>query len=187
MDKHISCFVKKIVSSNSVNFAIIEVSSLNSLLLRFQMLLYILALIILIVYFTVFQSVLFIAYKKYCYFYCNMYLSFVILLLQFSNLYIGYRNNVKLCCITHRALSLGEHHYLKSLLSHRLNSYSLRSFFSKSLMLPLFNNMSNSHRSFAYVSPFIWNHLPNTVHSSPTYLSFIKKPKNIFFNKAFIS
>ena len=40
---------------------------------------------------------------------------------------VQYRINFKLCCITHRALSLGEPHYLNSLHIHRLNSHSLRS------------------------------------------------------------
>ena len=64
--------------------------------------------------------------------------------LQFLNLYIGfltvqYRINFKLCCITHRALSLGEPHYLNSLLIYRLNSHSLHSSSFNPLTLPFFN------------------------------------------------
>ena len=55
--------------------------------------------------------------------------------------------NFKLCCITHRALSLEEPHYLNSLLIHRLNSHSLRSSFFNPLTLPFFNKKSNGFRS----------------------------------------
>ena len=104
--------------------------------------------------------------------------------LQYFNLYIGYhavqyRINFKLCCISHRALSLEEPHYLNSLLIHRLNSRYLRSSFFNPLTLPFFNKKSNGFRSFAHAAPFLWNHLPNTIRSSPTYLSF-RKSLNIF-------
>ena len=44
---------------------------------------------------------------------------------------------------------------------------------------------SNGFRSFAHAAPFLWNHLPNTVRSAPTYLSFRKSLKTYFFNQAF--
>ena len=53
MDKHISSVLLKLVSISFVNFAILEVSSQNLLLLYLQMPLYIPALIIVIVFFTV--------------------------------------------------------------------------------------------------------------------------------------
>ena len=108
--------------------------------------------------------------------------------LQFSNLYIGYQFNTVLtlnCCITHRALSLKEPYYLNSLLINRLNSHSLRSSSFNPLTLPIFNKKSNGFRSFAHAAPFLWNHLPNTVRSAPTYLSFRKSLKTYFFNQAF--
>ena len=91
----------------------------------------------------------------------------------------------KLCCITHRALSLKEPHYLNSLLINRLNSHSLRSSSFNPLTLSFFNKKSNGFRSFAHAAPFLWNHLPNTVRSAPTYLSFRKSLKTYFFNQAF--
>ena len=150
--------------------------------------LYIPALIIVIVFFTVCQSTQLIAYKKYK-------TQLLVLLLvplvhhispQFSNLYIGYqfntvRINFKLCCITHRALSLKEPYYLNSLLINRLNSHSLRSSSFNPLTLLFFNKKSNGFRSFAHAAPFLWNHLPNTVRSAPTYLSFRKSLKTYFF------
>ena len=98
---------------------------------------------------------------------------------------VQYRINFKLCCITHRALSLKEPHYLNSLLINRLNSHSLRSSSFNPLTLPFFNKKSNGFRSFAHAAPFLWNHLPNTVRSAPTYLSFRKSLKTYFFNQAF--
>ena len=48
------------------------------------------------------------------------------------------------------------------------------------------NNLSQLiFRSFAHAAPFLWNHLPNTVRSAPTYLSFRKSLKTYFFNQAF--
>ena len=93
---------------------------------------------------------------------------------------VQYRINFKLCCITHRALSLKEPHYLNSLLINRLNSYSLRSSSFNPLTLPFFNKKSNGFRSFAHAASFLWNHLPNTVRSCTYILIFSKQPQNIF-------
>ena len=90
---------------------------------------------------------------------------------------VQYRINFKLCCITHRALSLKEPHYLNSLVINRLNSHFLRSSSFNPLTLPFFNKKSNGFRAFAHAAPFLWNHLPNTVRSAPTYLSFRKSFK----------
>ena len=98
---------------------------------------------------------------------------------------VQYRINCKLCCITHLALSLKEPHYLNSLLINRLNSHSLRSSSFNPLTLPFINKKSNGCRSFAHAAPFLWNHLPNTVRSAPTYLSFRKSLKTYLFNQAF--
>ena len=98
---------------------------------------------------------------------------------------VQYRINFKLCCITHRALSLKEPHYLNSLLINRLNSHSLRSSSFNPLTLPFFNK--NQMVFAAHAAPFLWNHLPNTVRSAPTYLSFWKSLKTYFFNQAFLT
>ena len=97
---------------------------------------------------------------------------------------VRYRINFKLCCITLRALSLGEPHYLNSLLIHKLNSHSLRSSSFNPLTLSFFNKKSNGFRSFTHAASFLWNHLPNTIRSAPTYLSFRKSLKTYFFNQA---
>ena len=47
---------------------------------------------------------------------------------------VMYRMNFKICCLTHRVLSLGEPYYLRSLLTNRLNSYSLRSLYFNPLI-----------------------------------------------------
>ena len=52
---------------------------------------------------------------------------------------ICYRINFKKCCVTHRALFLGEPFYLSTLLSHRLNTHSLRSTSFSPFLLPYFN------------------------------------------------
>ena len=98
---------------------------------------------------------------------------------------VQYRINFKLCCITHRVLSLEGPHYLNSLLIHRLNSHSLCSSSFNPLTLPFFSKKSNGFSSFAHAAPFLWNHLPNTICSAPTYLSFRKSLKTCFFNQAF--
>ena len=68
---------------------------------------------------------------------------------------VKYRISFKLCCITHHALSLGEPHYLNSLLILRLNPHYLRSFSFNPHMLPFFNKMSNGFRSFVYAAQFL--------------------------------
>ena len=130
--------------------------------------LYIPASIIVIAFYMVFQSILFIACKKY------KTLLLVLLhaplvrhiLLLFSSFYIGYLLNTvnfKLCCITHRTLSLREHYYLNSLLIPRLNPHSLRSFSFNPLMFTFFNKcemvsalLLMLHHSFGiiYQTPF---------------------------------
>ena len=65
------------------------------------------------------------------------------------------------------------------------NSHSLRSSSFNPLTLPFFNKKSNGFRSFAHAAPFLWNHLPNTVRSASTYLTFRKSLKTYFFNQAF--
>ena len=127
--------------------------------------------------FMVCQSTQLIAYKKY------KTQLLVLLLVPFVHritpvlkslhrLPVQYRNNFKLCCITHRALSLREPHYLNSLLIHRLNSHSLRSPSFNPRTLSFFNKKSNGFRSFDHAAPFLGNHLPQTVRSAPTYLFF---------------
>ena len=98
---------------------------------------------------------------------------------------VKYRIKFKLCCIIHRTFSLGEHHYLNSLLIPRWNLHSLRSASFNHLILPFFIKNSNGFRSFAYAAPFLWNNLPNIVRSAPTYLSFRKTSKHICLIKHF--
>ena len=87
---------------------------------------------------------------------------------------IFYRINFKICCITHRALSLGKPFYLSTLLTHRSNTHSLRTTSFSPLLLPYFITKSNGFRTFSYAASFLWNHLPYTVRSASTYMSFRK-------------
>ena len=111
MDKHILSAIK-LIFFNFVNFVIFLISPLNLLLLQLQLSLNILALIIVIAFYMVFQSILFIAYKKYK-------ILLLILLhvplfrhisLQFSNLNIGYLLNTVLI-LSYVALLIMHFHY----------------------------------------------------------------------------
>ena len=114
MDNHISSVVKSFVSFNSVNFAIFEyISSLNLQRLHLQMPLYIPALIIMIAFYIVFQSILFIACKKYKnsvarIVTCTSCSSHITPFFKSVHwLPVKYRNNFRLCCIAHHTLLLG--------------------------------------------------------------------------------
>ena len=52
---------------------------------------------------------------------------------------VNYHINFKICCITHRALSLHKPHYLSSLFSLRSNSHSLPSSSIGPMLVPYFN------------------------------------------------
>ena len=82
--------------------------------------------------------------------------------------------------LNHRAISLGEPYYLRSLLSNRLNSHSLRSSSFNLLVVPYFKNVYNGIRSFYYAAPFLWNHFPNAIPSALMYIFLRKKLKNLF-------
>ena len=102
-------------------------------------------------------------------------------------LLVNYRIDFKICCITHRALSLHEPHYFSSLFSLRSNSLSLRSSFFSPLLLPFFNKKSHGFRSFSYAAPQLWNHLPNNIRTAPIHMSCRKNLKNYLFNQAFLT
>ena len=58
------------------------------------------------------------------------------------------RINFKICCSTHRALSLGEPFYLSVLLTHRLNTHLRCTTSFSPLLLPYFNKKYNGFRTF---------------------------------------
>ncbi len=91
---------------------------------------------------------------------------------------VNYRINIKICCITHRALSLLEPHYLSSLFSLRSNSRSLRSSSFSPLLLPYFNKKSHGFRSFLYAAPHLRDHLPNNCSHYTNLYVFEKKSEN---------
>ena len=98
---------------------------------------------------------------------------------------IFYRINFKMCCVTHRALFLGEPFYLSTLLSYRSNTLFIHSTSFSPLLLPYLNKKSNGFRTFSYAASFLWNHLPNIVRSAPAYMSFGRNLKTYLFNRAF--
>ena len=91
------------------------------------------------------------------------------------------RINFKICSLIYRVISLGEPYYLRSLLSNRLNSHSLRSSSFNPLVVPCFKKVCNSICSFSYAASFLWNHLPNAIRSAPTYMSFRKNLKTEYY------
>ena len=97
---------------------------------------------------------------------------------------VNYRINFKICCITHRALSLHEPHYLSSLFSLRSNSHSLR-FSSFSPLYYYHTSIKKSHGFRSFSLPQLWNHLPNNIRTSPTHMSLRKNLKTYLFNQAF--
>ena len=90
---------------------------------------------------------------------------------------ICYRINFKICCITHHALSLGEPFYLSTLLTHRSHTHLLRTTSLSPLLIPYVNKKSNGFCTFSYAAPFLWNHLPDTVCSASTYMTFRRSLK----------
>ena len=90
-----------------------------------------------------------------------------------------------MCCLTHRALFLGEPFYISTLLTHRSNTHSLRSTSFSPLLLPYFNKKSNGFRTFSYAASFLWNHLSNTVRSASTYMLCTRNIKTCLFNQDF--
>ena len=87
-----------------------------------------------------------------------------------------------MCCVTHRALFLGEPFYLSILLTRRSNTHSLHSTLFSPLLLPYFNKESNGFCTFFYTATFLWNHLPNTVCSALTYMSLRRNLETYLFN-----
>ena len=83
---------------------------------------------------------------------------------------VKYRINFKICCLTHRALSLSEPYYLQSLLTNSFNSHSLRFSSFNSFVAPCFKKVYNGISSFSTIAPFHFNHLPNTIHSVHSYI-----------------
>ena len=109
---------------------------------------------------------------------CSVCLSHITPIFKFLHcLPVNYHINFKICCITYRALSLHEPHYLSSLLSLQSNSHSLCSYSFSPLLLPYFNKKSHDFRSFLCAAPHLWNHLPNNIHTAPTNISFRKNLK----------
>ena len=98
---------------------------------------------------------------------------------------VNYHINFKICCITHRVLSVHEPLHISSLFSLRSNSHSLRSFSFGPLLLPYFNKKSHGFLSFSYAASHLWNHLPNNIRTAPTYMLFRKNLNTYLFNQAF--
>ena len=117
---------------------------------------------------------------------CSVRSSHITLILKSLHwLPVNYRINFKICCITHRAMSLDEPYYLSSLLSLPSNSHSVHSSSFSPLLLPYFNKKLHDFCSFSYAAPHLSNHLPNNIRTALTYMSFRKNLKTHLCNQAF--
>ena len=139
--------------------------------------LYIPILATVIVCFIVFLSTLFTAYKKYkttarIVTRTSRFTHITPILKSLQWLPVLYCKNFKLCCLSHRAISLGEPYYLRFLLSNRLNYHSLHFSSFNPLVVSCFKQVCNCIRPFSYAAPFLWSHLPNAIRSVPTYMCF---------------
>ena len=110
-----------------------------------------------IVCFIVFLNTLFTAYKKYkttarIVTRTSRFAHLMPILKSLLWLPVLYRINFNICCLTHRAISLGEPYYLLSLLSNRLNSHSLCSSSFNPLVVLCFKKVYNGIRSFSCCS-----------------------------------
>ena len=107
---------------------------------------------------------------------CTSSFTYITLILKSLHwLPVLYRINFKICCSTHRAISLGEPFYLRFLLFNRLNFHFLHSSSFNLLVVPTFKKVYNGIRNFSYATPFLWNHQSNYIRSTPMYMSFRKK------------
>ena len=99
---------------------------------------------------------------------------------------IFYRNNFKICCITHRALFLDEPFSLSTLLTHRSNTHSLRCTSFSPILSPYFNEKFNGFRTFSYAAAFLWNHLLILFALRPLTCHLEKNSKLIYLIKLFL-
>ena len=86
-----------------------------------------------------------------------------------------YCMNYKICCITHRALSLGELFYLSTLLTHRLNTHLLSTTLFSPLSVPYCNKKFNGFSTFSYAASWFTLH-PLTNHLETSKLIYSTKP-----------
>jgi hypothetical protein len=98
---------------------------------------------------------------------------------------VHFRIKFKICLITHRLLSFNQPPYLSHALTYRSNSHSVRSSSFNPFLVPSFRKQSAGYRSFSYAAPHLWNHLPVSVRSAASYMSFRRNLKTHLFNQAF--
>ncbi len=81
---------------------------------------------------------------------------------------IKHRIHFKILLITYKALNGLAPQYLSELLSHYSPSRLLRSQNSGHLIIPRISKSTAGRRSFTYLTPKLWNNLPNTVWEADT-------------------
>uniref|UniRef100_A0A8C1ETF6 Reverse transcriptase domain-containing protein n=1 Tax=Cyprinus carpio carpio TaxID=630221 RepID=A0A8C1ETF6_CYPCA len=101
---------------------------------------------------------------------------------------INFRISYKILLLTYKALNGLAPAYLTSLLPRYNPSRSLRSQNAGLLIVPRIAKISKSTvggRSFSYLSPKLWNNLPNIVWEADTLLQFKSRLKTHLFNLAY--
>ncbi len=98
---------------------------------------------------------------------------------------IKHRIDFKILLITYKALNGLAPQYLNELLSHYSPSRPLRSQNSGHLIIPRISKSTAGGRSFSYLTPKIWNNLPNTVREADTFCQFKSTLKTHLFNLAY--
>ncbi len=97
----------------------------------------------------------------------------------------SYRFKNLLNYLQYKALNGLAPQYLSKLLSHYSPPRPLRSQNSGHLIIPRISKSTAGGRSFSYLTPKLWNNLPNTVWEADTLCQFKSRLKTHLFNLAY--
>ncbi len=99
---------------------------------------------------------------------------------------IKFRISYKILLLAYKALNDLAPAYLTNLLSRYNPTRSLRSQNSGLLVVPRIAKSTKGGRTFSYLSPKLWNSLPDNVRGSDTLSLFKSRLKTPLFSQAFI-
>ncbi len=99
---------------------------------------------------------------------------------------IKFRISYKILLLAYKALNDLAPAYLTNLLSRYNPTRSLRSQNSGLLVVPRIAKSTKGGRTFSYLSPKLWNNLPDNVRGSDTLFLFKSRLKTHLFSQAFI-
>ena len=100
---------------------------------------------------------------------------------------VSYRINFKIILLTYKALHGLAPRYMRDMLTHRLNTRTLRSSSQQLLYVPRWRLKSFGRRSFAVAGPVLWNQLPLHIKSAPNINIFKNRLKTYVFNCLYVS